>query len=161
MLVGGLGKGGKSYYALDISQPNDITSETEAAKRVLWEFTDPDLGYTYGKAIIAKTRAFGGEWLVIVPSGYNNVRHRRDRRGQDLLPRGQATGKLLKTMSTGVGHATTPVGPRADRGVTSKDFRNQIAEQIYGGDLLGQLLALRRLRSGRQQLEAGGQDRDT
>ena len=73
MLVGGLGKGGKSYYALDISQPSDITSEIEAAKRVLWEFTDADMGYTYGKAIIAKTHAFGGQWLVIVPSGYNNA----------------------------------------------------------------------------------------
>ena len=39
---------------------------------MLWEFTDADLGYTYGRPIITKTHAFGGKWVVIVPSGYNN-----------------------------------------------------------------------------------------
>ncbi len=73
ILVGGLGKGGKSYYALDISQPNDITDETTAAQHVLWQFTDADMGYSYGRPIIAKTHAFGGKWVVIVPSGYNNA----------------------------------------------------------------------------------------
>ena len=40
-LVGGLGKGGKGYYALDVSTPADITDESELAARVLWEFPDP------------------------------------------------------------------------------------------------------------------------
>ena len=63
---------------------------------MLWEFTDDDLGYTYGRAIIAKTHAFGGQWLVIVPSGYNNVLTGApdgNRKGQDLHPERQATAR--------------------------------------------------------------------
>jgi type IV pilus assembly protein PilY1 len=41
ILVGGLGKGGKGYYALDITDPADITDEDELAARVRWEFPDP------------------------------------------------------------------------------------------------------------------------
>ncbi len=131
MLVGGLGKGGKSYYALDISQPNDITSEIEAAKRVLWQFTDADMGYTYGRAIIAKTHAFSNQWLVIVPSGYNNA----SGVGKVFFLRA-SDGKLLKTLSTGAGTPTDPSG-LAHIAAYEKDFRNQFAEQIYGGDLQG------------------------
>jgi type IV pilus assembly protein PilY1 len=131
ILVGGLGKGGKSYYALDISQPNDITSEAEAAKRVLWEFTDADMGYSYGRAIVAKTHAFSGQWLVIVTSGYNNA----SGLGKVFFLRA-SDGKLLKTLSTGAGTATTPSG-LTHIAAYEKDFRNQVVEQIYGGDLLG------------------------
>lgn len=39
VLVGGLGKGGKGYYALDISNANTaITTEADLASRVLWEY---------------------------------------------------------------------------------------------------------------------------
>ena len=41
ILVGGLGKGGKGYYALDVTNPENITSESELAARVLWEFPEP------------------------------------------------------------------------------------------------------------------------
>lgn len=38
LLVGGLGKGGKGYYCLNITDAADITSEAELASRVKWEF---------------------------------------------------------------------------------------------------------------------------
>ena len=135
ILVGGLGKGGQSYYALDVTQPSDITSETELAKRVLWEFSNADLGYTYGRAIVAKTRAFGGQWLVIVPSGYNNVSAGGSGEGKVFFLRA-SDGALLKTMSTGAGSTTDPSG-LAQIAAYQQDFRNQLAEQIYGGDLQG------------------------
>ncbi len=136
ILVGGLGKGGMSYYAIDVSQPNDITSETELAKRVLWQFTDPDLGYTYGRAIVAKTHAFGGQWLVIVPSGYNNVGGVGSTGEGKVFFLRASDGKLLKTLSTGSGSLTDPSG-LAQIAAYEQDFRNQFAEQIYGGDLQG------------------------
>ena len=49
MLVGGLGKGGKSLYAIDVTDPSAMTSETAVAGKVLWEFSHADLGYTYGE----------------------------------------------------------------------------------------------------------------
>jgi type IV pilus assembly protein PilY1 len=89
VLVGGLGKGGTSYYALDITDAAATGNEAEVADRkVLWEFTHKNMGYTYGRPIITKTRAVefgypedgsikndqvaGGKWIAILPSGYNN-----------------------------------------------------------------------------------------
>jgi type IV pilus assembly protein PilY1 len=46
VLVGGLGGGGKGYYALNVSDPgNDFSTESNASGTVLWEFTDSDDQY--------------------------------------------------------------------------------------------------------------------
>jgi type IV pilus assembly protein PilY1 len=131
LLVGGLGKGGAAYYALDVTDPTSITNEAAAANRVLWEFKPSDLGYTYGKPIIAKTRAFNGAWVVVVASGYNNAS------GIGKLFFIKASdGSLLKTMSTGIGTPGTPSG-LAHPAAYTKDYHNQLMEQIYAGDLMG------------------------
>lgn len=71
ILVGGLGKGGKSYYALDITDPEAMAlNETNLASKVLWEFTHSTMGYSYGEPLITKTKKYG--WVVILVSGYNN-----------------------------------------------------------------------------------------
>ena len=134
LLVGGMGKGGNRYFALDVTNPADVTNEATAASKVLWEFSDPNMGFTYGKPMIAKTKAFGGIWLVIVASGYNNA----DGHGYLYFIRAN-DGHLMKTMTTkGLdgGSAGTPSGLAHPAGYT-QDFRNQLAEQIYAGDLLG------------------------
>ena len=98
-------------------------------KRVLWEFTDADMGYTYGRAIIAKTHAFGGQWVVIVPSGYNNA---GSGEGKIFILRA-SDGKLLKTLSTGVGsdaptHRAWRRSPRTRRtSATSSPSRSTAA----------------------------------
>jgi len=38
LLTGGLGKGGQGYYALDITDHEMITSETQLVNRVMWEY---------------------------------------------------------------------------------------------------------------------------
>ncbi len=40
-LVGGLGKGGKGYYCLNITHAKDVVSETDAAALVQWEYPRP------------------------------------------------------------------------------------------------------------------------
>jgi|GEM_PF-6496326 len=73
ILIGGLGKGGTSYYALDITDASSTGDEETVAKnKSLWEFTDNNMGYTYGRPIISKTNAWDGKWVAILPSGYNN-----------------------------------------------------------------------------------------
>ncbi|MBU0480363.1 MAG: thrombospondin type 3 repeat-containing protein [Proteobacteria bacterium] len=65
MLVGGLSKGGKGIYALDVTNPTAITTEAELASRVMWEFPpayDPDMGYTFSKAFLVKTSAVALVW---------------------------------------------------------------------------------------------------
>jgi type IV pilus assembly protein PilY1 len=135
--VGGLGKGGTMYYGLDVTQPADITDEASAASKVLWEFTDPNMGYTYGKPMLAKVRAYPDGWVVIVGSGYNNVSGTDAGVGKLFIFDAKTGGTLFKqTLTTGVGSGTTPSGLAHPAGYT-KDFRNQTVEQIYAGDLLG------------------------
>ena len=57
ILVGGLGKGGNSYYAIDVTVPGSPTTETESdiASKVMWEFTNPDLGHTYPEPWLNET----------------------------------------------------------------------------------------------------------
>ncbi|AWF79867.1 hypothetical protein BTJ40_03005 [Microbulbifer sp. A4B17] len=72
VLVGGLGGGGKGYYALNITNPSDFT-EANAADIVMWEFTDSDnnnLGYTFSRPQIG--RMSNGEWAAIFGNGYNS-----------------------------------------------------------------------------------------
>ncbi len=67
ILVGGLGGGGKGYYALNVTNPGaDYTSEATAKNTVLWEFTDQDdtypvddLGTPLGGAVGALVDTFG------------------------------------------------------------------------------------------------------
>ena len=42
VLIGGLGAGGKGYFALDVTDPAALDTEAELASQVLWEFTDED-----------------------------------------------------------------------------------------------------------------------
>jgi type IV pilus assembly protein PilY1 len=98
---------------------------------VLWQFTNVDMGYSYGRPVIAKTHAFGGKWLVMVAGGYNNPTGK----GKIFILDAK-DGSLLKTLSTPAGTATNPSG-LAHIAAYEKDFHNQLAEQIYAGDLLG------------------------
>jgi type IV pilus assembly protein PilY1 len=45
LLMGGLGAGGKGFYALDVTDPSIYGSESAARAAVLWEFTDEDDTY--------------------------------------------------------------------------------------------------------------------
>jgi type IV pilus assembly protein PilY1 len=144
ILVGGLGKGGNTYYALDITDSGAV-DESAAAAKVLWEWRNPDndddaahnhkLGttpaYTYGRPVIVKTRAYG--WTVLVTSGYNN------KSGVGTLYMlNPKTGAVMNQLSTGTGSGANPSG-FAQIHAFVKDESNQIAEQVYGGDLFGNL----------------------
>src|SRR5206468_4235334 len=46
VLVGGLGGGGKGYFALNVTDPDSsYVSEVNAASTILWEFSDSDDRY--------------------------------------------------------------------------------------------------------------------
>ena len=131
LLIGGLGKGGRSVYALDVTNPAAMTTEAIAASKVLWEFTDTDLGYTYGEPAVVKTRKYG--WVVIFGSGYNNA----DGKGYIFIlnPR---TGALLKKIGTGTGSASAQAG-LAHVQAFLLDLADGTADTVYAGDLLGNL----------------------
>ncbi len=148
VLVGGLRKGGFGYYALDITNPS-ITSETTLASKVLWEFpsaqTDaddatvrPNIGYSFGKPVIVKTRAAG--WVVAVTSGYNNGTGTGSS-GGDGIGRvyilDPVDGRIIRTISTGVGSAATPSGLANLSAFSRRPDTDATTEALYGGDLLG------------------------
>ncbi len=134
VLVGGLGKGGKGYYALDVTNPTAMTTEANIATKVLWEFTHADLGYTYGEPAMVKTAKYG--WVLIFGSGYNNS----DGKGYFFIvnPR---TGALLEKVATGAGGAGVDAG-LAHVQAFVLDRTDGTADAVYGGDLLGNLWRL-------------------
>jgi type IV pilus assembly protein PilY1 len=137
LLIGGLGKGGKALYALDITNPSSVSSETTAAAKVLWEFTDSALGFTYGQPIVIKTRKYG--WVVIAGSGYNNT----DGKGYFFFinPR---TGALLEKVAvpcTPTCSSTTQSG-MAHINAFVLNAADGVADAVYGGDLLGNIWRL-------------------
>lgn len=125
ILVGGLNGGGRGYYALDVTNPSSPS--------VLWEFSDSNLGYTYGNPVI--TKLVDGTWVVLVASGYNNVSP-GDGVGR-LYVINAATGALIRTISTGVGSGTTPSGLTKINAWVDNGMFDNTALRAYGGDLLG------------------------
>lgn len=133
ILIGGLGGGGRSYYALDVTDPENPS--------LLWEFTDDNLGLTYGNAIVAKlptaiSTTPQGTWVVAFTSGYNNGTV-GDGRGR-LYVRNALTGAEVITLNTGAGSAATPSNLGKINAWT-ESATNNTALRFYGGDMLGNL----------------------
>lgn len=132
ILVGGLNKGGRGYYALDITDP--------ANPKGLWEFTETDLGYTFGNPVI--TRRKDGKWVVLVTSGYNNVPDGTGTTGDGnghLYVLDAVTGTVLDKITTGsAGSVTTPSNLGKINAWVDDPSLNT-ASVAYGADLLGNI----------------------
>lgn len=152
ILVGGLGKGGRGYYALDISTPA-ASNELDVKNKVLWEFPNSitnatersaaklNMGYSHGKPTIVKTRAKG--WVALVTSGYNNGTNVGDSGGDGvghLYVINPKTGDLIKDIPTTGCTATPTANPcglaQISAYVANSDIDNTV-EYVYGGDLYG------------------------
>lgn len=64
LLIGSSGAGGRSIFALDISNPESMSSSS-----VLWEFTHPEMGYSLGRPSLVPL--YNGKFGVVVTSGYD------------------------------------------------------------------------------------------
>lgn len=151
VLVGGLGKGGRGYYALDVTAPN-AASEADVANNVLWEFpksisdsTDratavSNMGYSFGKPVLVKTTAHG--WVALMTSGYNNGTNAGDSGGDGLghlYVVNPKTGDLIKDIST-PSCATTPASdPCGLAQISASTTSTHFVDYVYGGDLKGNL----------------------
>ncbi|WP_407279066.1 PilC/PilY family type IV pilus protein [Aromatoleum evansii] len=130
ILVGGLGKGGKGYYALDVTDPRPATQDVAAAM-VKWE-TVPSAtgsGFSFGTPLIVRTPNDG--WLVLVTSGYNNA----DGKGY-VWALDPADGRVVRTIAAGAGSSTAPAG-LTHLSRLSIAAADDVAYYVYGGDLLG------------------------
>lgn len=132
LLVGGLGKGGKGYFSLDITGAKNISTEAELSSRVLWEFpksTDPDMGYSFSKPLIVKSNSSSYPWVVIFGNGYNSEGGK-----SALYIICPATGDLVKKIDADAGPENGLSSPVAvDATYDGK------ADFVYAGDLHGKL----------------------
>ena len=126
VLVGTLGAGGSEVFALDVTDPDNIS--------LLWEFTsvnDADLGSTLSTPYITKLHS--GDWGVIFGNGYNGG----NGGNASLFILNVATGAVIKKLTptspvlTGANGLSTPVVLDANS--------DSIADYVYAGDLLGNL----------------------
>jgi type IV pilus assembly protein PilY1 len=136
MLVGGLNKGGKSIYALDVTDGTFDESSPSALRR--WEFTHADLGYTYSRPAIV--RMHNGKWAAVFGNGYNNTQG-----AAPVSTTGKAslfivdiqTGSLLQQIVVNAGTAAIPNG-LATPAVVDIDG-DSIVDYAYAGDLMGNM----------------------
>ncbi|MBD2858721.1 pilus assembly protein PilY [Spongiibacter sp. KMU-158] len=128
ILVAGLGAGGRSVYALDVSNPTAFSKND-----FMWEFATASdasdkLGYSFSEPSVIKVKA-GNKWVVIFGNGYQSG----DTGKVFILD--AATGQLIKAIDTGVGgvksglSTAVPVDVNGDR----------ITDYVYAGDLGGNL----------------------
>lgn len=132
ILVGGLGKGGKGLYALDVSAPStfvatnfkwEIAADNDVATTV-----DNNIGLIQSKPIIAKLN--NGVTALIVSNGVNSTNDRAV-----LLVYNLDTGALIRQIDTGQGTALNPNGLSGPAGWDGDG--NGTLDYVYAGDLLG------------------------
>lgn len=149
VLVGGLRDGGKSIYALDITNPPASTAtEADIAQNVLWEFTDSNMGQSYSRPMIARlydpATATGSpsepQFVVVFGSGYNNS----DQQPYLYFVNAQ-TGVLVKKMnlcSYDVADCNTSLPNGLSTPVVVAPNGDGIVTTVYAGDLQGNLWKL-------------------
>lgn len=108
-------KGFSSYFALDVTDPTSPS--------LMWEFTDPRLGFTTtGPAVLrvnavntitsSRDRSLNGEWYVVFGSGptgpidnTNNQFLGRSNQNLQFFVLNLKTGALVQTIDTGISNA--------------------------------------------------------
>ena len=133
VLVGGLGNGGRTLYALDITDPSKFASvESKPSSLMLWEYSHPRLGRTFGQPSIV--RLHNGKWAAMAGNGYNS-----DNGSASLFLIDIQSGQLL-TNGPIETNATPPSGGYSNG--LSEPFpvdvdRDFITDYAYAGDLYG------------------------
>ncbi len=135
LLVAGMGVAGRSYYAIDVSNPRGL-SESQLAAAVKWEFpaagdssTQAKVGQTVGRPVIV--RVSGGGYKVLVTSGYNDSHN--DGKGR-LWMLDPSTGVSEHVFEADAG------GPDAGLAHVTPFVENDgSVKYVYGGDLRGNL----------------------
>lgn len=126
VLLGSLGAGGKTVFALDVT---DTSASGFGASKVLWEIEDDaDLGYNFGEPLIGRMK--DGSWAAIFGNGYGSTSDDSVLFIVDL-----ASGAVNKVR---VGSTTGGLSSPSFVYATDADD-NIYVKDIYAGDLGGNL----------------------
>jgi type IV pilus assembly protein PilY1 len=147
ILSGGLGGGGKGYFALNITNQSTFESASQATLSTLpiWEFTDQqdaDLGFTFNEpsidpisgasrqiAKVASSSVATGVWRTIVGNGFGSTAGKSALFMLDALS-GTVANKIVADSGPANGLAT-PTPFDTDR--------DGLVDTIYAGDLSGKM----------------------
>ncbi len=135
VLVGGLGRGGKGVYCLDISPskinpPSEFIAANTMFKWIYPTTDDPDMGYSFSRPYIVNSTA---GWVAVFGNGYDSENAKAC-----LYVVRLSDGILLRKIETGYGNAgqecnglstSTPIDPDNDG----------LVDYVYAGDLRGNL----------------------
>ncbi|MBI2786112.1 MAG: pilus assembly protein PilY [Legionella longbeachae] len=142
LLVAGENGGGNSIYGLDITNPVNFFNENNLAQKVLWEFTDTDMGLSYSQPQIAQiglSNAIPSTFAVFFGNGYNSLNNT-----SILYAINPQTGSLIKKINlcTAIPNSCDSTAPQ---GLSSVAVANQDGLQgvpisnVYAGDLQGNM----------------------
>jgi type IV pilus assembly protein PilY1 len=139
IVVGGLNGGGRSIYALNVTDPAAAASAlpaTAATTVVMWEYTEPtdtDLGFTYSQPQIGLMQN-GTDWVAVFGNGYNSSEG-----GAYLYIVNLATGALIRKIPVG----TNVLGVDDNNGLSTPFLYDSDGDKkidtIYAGDLQGHM----------------------
>jgi len=122
ILVGALGRGGKTLFGINVTNPASIN-----AASMLWETNSSAMGQNVGKPMIV--RLPNGAWAAVLGNGYNSGSQQAALMVVNLADGG------VTTIGTGVGSAANPNGLA---GAYPWDANNDgNFETAYAGDLQG------------------------
>lgn len=124
ILVGTMGRGGRGVYALDVTDPNNVS--------VLWEITSATTGYEFfgqsmGKPVIAQIA--NGRWRVMLGNGPNSG--------------GTGSARLISlNVFNGAGNVATP-STDSDNSLSALNVWASTPggyfDTVYAGDMRGRL----------------------
>jgi type IV pilus assembly protein PilY1 len=132
IVVFGLRRGGRLYYALDIT---DVTNPI-----YLWSFTDPKMGETWSEPAIGKVKVGGTEkYVAFVGGGYDTGTNNAT--GKAFFVIDLATGaKLWEYYADGATDDRQYMNFSLAANSTAVDLNNDgLTDRVYIGDVGGQL----------------------
>jgi len=124
VLVATLGRGGKSVFAIDVTDPSSMSTN-----KMLWETTPSVMGQSPGKPTIA--RLADGNWMAIMGNGYNSS----DNHARLVMINLQSGA--VSSIDTSVGSSSSPNGLSAPYVIDTDNDGN--ADRAYAGDIQGNL----------------------
>lgn len=129
VLVGTMGAGGRTVFALDITNPDEFDNP---ADMLLWEFTHDELGLGVGHPEIVRLPS--GEWAAVFGNGYDGA---SDESGLFVVSLEDAANHVW--ISSGRGNTGRPnaMGPAATTDLAGSN--PLVTQRAYAGDLHGNL----------------------
>ncbi|KTD61119.1 type IV fimbrial biogenesis PilY1-like protein [Legionella spiritensis] len=142
ILVGGENAGGKSIYALDVTNPSSFSSEANLAAAVLWEFTDADMGLSYSKPQIARIGSASdnpANFAVFFGNGYNSTSNK-----DVLYAINPQTGAVIRKIDlcaavSGSCNSSYAQGLSSVTVANKDGLQSDPITHVYAGDLQGNL----------------------